>query len=179
MSEFDEKYNKIIEDISKNIKDEKELQFVKEKMNELSAIFINMFNQVNNSSEKRITDLEKNQKGLEEKINKVEKFIEDMKKDIYDEYDEEDEMIKKQNDGSMIVNGLTELEDLEDLIPVTFDKEDYETLNGFPECHNIIELDWNLDDCESGCSSCHGCSSCGSHGIIDEEDDDDENDEDM
>ena len=31
----------------------------------------------------------------------------------------------------MIVNGLTELEDLEDLIPVTFDKEDYETLNGF------------------------------------------------
>ena len=82
MSEFDEKYNKIIEDISKNIKDEKELQFVKEKMNELSAIFINMFNQVNNSSEKRITDLEKNQKGLEEKINKVEKFIEDMKKDI-------------------------------------------------------------------------------------------------
>ena len=86
MSEFDEKYNKIIEDISKNIKDEKELQFVKEKMNELSAIFINMFNQVNNSSEKRITDLEKNQKGLEEKINKVEKFIEDMKKDIYDEY---------------------------------------------------------------------------------------------
>ena len=82
MSEFDEKYNKIIEDISKNIKDEKELQFVKEKMNELSAIFINMFNQVNNSSEKRITDLEKNQKGLEEKINKVEKFIEDMKKDM-------------------------------------------------------------------------------------------------
>ena len=50
---------------------------------------------------------------------------------ILDEYDEEDEMIKKQNDGSMIVNGLTELEDLEDLIPVTFDKEDYETLNGF------------------------------------------------
>ena len=41
------------------------------------------------------------------------------------------EMIQKQNDGSMIANGLTELEDLEDLIPVTFDKEDYETLNGF------------------------------------------------
>ena len=51
--------------------------------------------------------------------------------DILDEYDEEDEMIQKQNDGSMIANGLTELEDLEDLIPVTFDKEDYETLNGF------------------------------------------------
>lgn len=167
MSEFDEKYNKIIEDIGKNIKDEKELQFVKEKMNELSAIFINMFNQVNNSSEKRITDLEKNQKGLEEKINKVEKFIEDMKKDIYDEYDEEDyefEIICPYCNHIFTSEIKTE------------ENEEIEC----PECHNIIELDWNLDDCESGCSSCHGCSSCGSHGIIDEEDDDDdENDEDM
>ena len=29
------------------------------------------------------------------------------------------------------LNSTVELEDLEDLIPVTFDKEDYETLNGF------------------------------------------------
>ena len=61
----------------------------------------------------------------------MEDILEEIVGDILDEYDEEDEMIKKQNDGSMIVNGLTELEDLEDLIPVTFDKEDYETLNGF------------------------------------------------
>ena len=58
-------------------------------------------------------------------------ILEEIVGNILDEYDEEDEMIKKQNDGSMIANGLTELEDLEDLIPVTFDKEDYETLNGF------------------------------------------------
>ena len=152
MSEFDEKYNKIIEDISKNIKDEKELQFVKEKMNELSAIFINMFNQVNNSSEKRITDLEKNQKGLEEKINKVEKFIEDMKKDIYDEYDEEDyefEIICPYCNHIFTSEIKTE------------ENEEIEC----PECHNIIELDWSgdLDDehlgCNGGCSSCHGCGS--------------------
>ena len=61
----------------------------------------------------------------------MEDNLEEIVGNILDEYDEEDEMIKKQNDGSMIVNGLTELEDLEDLIPVTFDKEDYETLNGF------------------------------------------------
>ena len=61
----------------------------------------------------------------------MEDILEEIVGNILDEYDEEDEMIKKQNDGSMIVNGLTELEDLEDLIPVTFDKEDYETLNGF------------------------------------------------
>ncbi len=61
----------------------------------------------------------------------MEDILEEIVGNILDEYDEEDEMIKKQTDGSMIANGLTELEDLEDLIPVTFDKEDYETLNGF------------------------------------------------
>ena len=49
----------------------------------------------------------------------MEDILEEIVGNILDEYDEEDEMIKKQNDGSMIVNGLTELEDLEDLIPVT------------------------------------------------------------
>lgn len=67
----------------------------------------------------------------------MEDILEEIVGNILDEYDEEDEMIQKQNDGSMIANGLTELEDLEDLIPVTFDKEDYETLNGF-----LID-DWN------------------------------------
>ena len=61
----------------------------------------------------------------------MEDILEEIVGNILDEYDEEDEMIQKQNDGSVIANGMTELEDLEDLIPVTFDKEDYETLNGF------------------------------------------------
>ena len=43
----------------------------------------------------------------------MEDILEEIVGNILDEYDEEDEMIKKQNDGSMIVNGLTELEDLE------------------------------------------------------------------
>ena len=61
----------------------------------------------------------------------MEDILEEIVGNILDEYDEEDEMIQKQNDGSVIANGMTELEDLEDLIPVTFEKEDYETLNGF------------------------------------------------
>ena len=45
----------------------------------------------------------------------MEDILEEIVGNILDEYDEEDEMIQKQNDGSMIANGLTELEDLEDL----------------------------------------------------------------
>ena len=43
----------------------------------------------------------------------MEDILEEIVGNILDEYDEEDEMIQKQNDGSMIANGLTELEDLE------------------------------------------------------------------
>ena len=48
-----------------------------------------------------------------------------------DEYDEEEESITKQTDGTFIANGFVDLEDLEDLMPLTFNKEEYETLNGF------------------------------------------------
>ena len=44
-----------------------------------------------------------------------------------------------------------------------------------PECHNIIELDWDEDDEEEGCSGC--CSSCHGHDEC-EEDDEDEKDDD-
>ena len=63
----------------------------------------------------------------------MEDILEEIVGNILDEYDEEDEMIQKQNDGSMIANGLTELEDLEDLIPVTFDKEELEHIPGEDE----------------------------------------------
>lgn len=39
----------------------------------------------------------------------MEDILEEIVGNILDEYDEEDEMIQKQNDGSMIANGLTGL----------------------------------------------------------------------
>ena len=43
-----------------------------------------------------------------------------------------------------------------------------------PECHNIIELDWNEEECGGCCSGCDGCEE--GH---DSEHDEDNNDEDM
>ncbi len=43
-----------------------------------------------------------------------------------------------------------------------------------PECHNIIELDWNEEECGGCCSGCDGCEE--GH---DNEHDEDNNDEDM
>lgn len=61
----------------------------------------------------------------------MEDILEEIVGNIMDEYDEEENEIELCEDGSFEVNGFVELEDLEELIPVTFDKEDYETLNGF------------------------------------------------
>ena len=57
--------------------------------------------------------------------------MEDIVGNIQDEYDEEDEMIVKQADGTYIVDGLTQLEDIEDLLGVDFEEEDYDTINGY------------------------------------------------
>ena len=67
----------------------------------------------------------------------LEDILEEIVGNILDEHDEEDEMFSVCADGSYIVNGMLELEKLEDLIPVIFEKDEYETLNGFL----IAELD--------------------------------------
>ena len=61
----------------------------------------------------------------------MEDILEEIVGNIMDEHDEEEEMISRLADGSYLAHGITELEDLEDLFGMKFDKEDYETLNGF------------------------------------------------
>ena len=61
----------------------------------------------------------------------MEDIVEEIVGNIQDEYDDEEELIVKQTDGSYIVDGMTQLEDLEELLGVDFDEEDYDTLNGY------------------------------------------------
>ena len=61
----------------------------------------------------------------------MEDILEEIVGNILDEYDEEEVLITKQPDGTYIADGFIDLEDLEEYIPITFEKEDYETLNGF------------------------------------------------
>lgn len=61
----------------------------------------------------------------------MEDILEEIVGNIMDEYDEEEEDIEVRADGTYDVNGFTDLEDLEELLHIEFDKEEYETLNGF------------------------------------------------
>lgn len=61
----------------------------------------------------------------------MEDILEEIVGNILDEHDEEVEWIRRLQGGSYLVNGMAGLEDLEDVLPIEFEKDEYETLNGF------------------------------------------------
>ena len=61
----------------------------------------------------------------------MEDIIEEIVGNIQDEYDEEEELITSQPDGTYIVDGMAQLEDLEEILGINFEEEDYDTINGY------------------------------------------------
>ena len=61
----------------------------------------------------------------------MEDILEEIVGNILDEHDEEDERIRRLQNGNLLVNGMVDLEDLEDILPIVFEKDEFETLNGF------------------------------------------------
>lgn len=60
----------------------------------------------------------------------MEDIIEEIMGNIQDEHDEEEEMIKRSEDNTYIVDGMSLLEDLEEELSIRFDSQ-YNTMNGF------------------------------------------------
>ena len=61
----------------------------------------------------------------------MEDMLEEIVGDIQDEYDNEEQEIIPQNDGTFLVRGFTMLEELGDVLEVDFSEEEADTLNGF------------------------------------------------
>lgn len=64
----------------------------------------------------------------------MEDILEEIVGNILDEYDEEEELISLRDDGSVLFDGLTHLEDVEEALHIEFEEEErenYDTLNGF------------------------------------------------
>ena len=61
----------------------------------------------------------------------MEDILEEIVGNILDEYDEEDDSIICESDNVYVVKGTTPLKDIEDVIGIQFNEEDYDTLNGF------------------------------------------------
>ena len=61
----------------------------------------------------------------------MEDILEEIVGNILDEYDEEEEQIVTDADGSYIIEGQADLEDVEAKLGITFEAEDIDTLSGF------------------------------------------------
>lgn len=61
----------------------------------------------------------------------MEDMLEEIVGDIQDEYDDEEQEIVPQNDGTLLVRGFTMLEELGDVLEVDFSEEEADTVNGF------------------------------------------------
>ena len=61
----------------------------------------------------------------------MEDMLEEIVGNIQDEYDEEEELISRMDDGSYMIDGQTTLEELEELFNIHFECEDIDTINGY------------------------------------------------
>lgn len=61
----------------------------------------------------------------------MEDILEEIVGNIMDEYDTEEKHIRKTGKDSYIIDGFTSLNDIEKLLNIKFEVEDFETLNGF------------------------------------------------
>lgn len=61
----------------------------------------------------------------------MEDILEEIVGNIMDEYDEDTEYIEDKGNDEYVIEGKTPLEELEERFGVTFDEEEFETLNGF------------------------------------------------
>lgn len=161
MSKLSEEYLKIITDIGEHISNKNERNYVINKMSELSALYMSIIDKVSEVNSKRIESIEQHQEEIDNKISKMKNTLDLIKKDFYVDEDYDFEIVCPYCNHEFVA-------DIEDEL-----KEEIKC----PECHNIIELDWDEDDEEEGCSGC--CSSCHGHDECEENDEDtDKKDED-
>ena len=143
---INDEYEQIISDIEKNISNEKEFQFVKDKITKLTILFMNTIDNIIEGSQEKINNIEEKQISIQKQINIIQNKVDDLEKDFYEDEDYEFDVICPYCNHQF----TTDI-DLEENSEIKC-----------PECKNIIELDWNeWEDKERNFNcSCNNCTNC-------------------
>lgn len=86
----------------------------------------------------------------------MEDILEEIVGNIFDEYDEEDTAIVHQEDGSYLMSGMASFDEVCDILQISVDEQEFDTLNGFlisligkiPADHERFQLEyqgWNFE----------------------------------
>ena len=159
MSKFKNEYKSFLDDIEKNIKNPDDLNYIKERFAKFMDVVIEKMDQVLDFKNQELDHLLEMQKGLENRMDKMQRIIDNIEKDIYSDEGFDFEIICPYCNYEFIA-----------------DVDENKTEIECPECKNMIELDWSgdtEDDMDSCSGNCAGCSGC------DEEDPEQDDDDDM
>lgn len=158
MADLKKKYNEIIKNLEKNIENPKDLEYAKKQLNILANAFLDEMEAMEEITETKFNELYKKQDVIEEKMAYLEKTLNGIEKDIYDVDDNYDlEIVCPYCNYEFVLD------------EESTQKSEIEC----PECKNVIEIDWDGESFEGGCSG--HCSSCGEQ--CSEQDEKDEDDD--
>ncbi len=144
MSDLKKKYNEIIKNLESNIDNKENLDYAKKQLNALANAFLDEMEKVEKTTEMKLERMDRKQKDIEQKMKYMESTLNEIERDIYDideDYDLEItcpycDYIFALDEGSSSKNEIQ-----------------------CPECNNTIEIDWDGESFEEGCSG--HCSLCG------------------
>lgn len=157
MAELSKNYNKIMSELEGRIKNPQDLEFVKNKFSELTVMFMDSLERLIESNEKQVK--------IERKVDNLEKILKKIEEDIYiDEDEEDDDETNQSNDKyEYSVEKIPDNNDEDYEFEIMCPYCNHEFITGketnlrdeieCPNCHNIIELDWD-DYCDGECDHC-------------------------
>ena len=180
MPDIKKEYKNFIEDLEKNIKNKEDLTYVKNRSTVLMNAVLDYVDYIMDYKNDKLDAIAKIQKVLEDKMNSIEKNIDDLKQDMYlEEVDYDDpegltieelakmkqEHVGEQDDEEYDTEIVCPYCESEIFVDLSQDISEVKC----PECNNIIELDWsgNIEEeenkpsntCGGGhCPNCKGCA---------------------
>ena len=142
MSDLKNHYQAILTELENHFQNEDDQAFVLSKFQELSMMFMDVIDRLTYLTDIRIKEVEEKQQEIDNRIETVKKAVDGIENDIYED-DEQDEDYEFE-----VVCPYCNYEFSVDMDNI--EKDEIEC----PECHNVIELDWNEEHCSGSCSHC-------------------------
>ena len=125
MSILKDEYKNFLDDIESNIKNKEDLEYIKKRFADFVDKVLNHIDYIVGYKKQEIENLEDTQKQLIERIDKMQRVIDNIEKDIYSDEGFDFEIVCPYCNYEFVV-----------------DMDEEKTEIECPECKNMIELDW-------------------------------------